>query len=73
MPDEAAAGLEVAEVAASSDPLPRRAEQLLAVLRRHVPFDSAWLGLADPQHPRYTTLAGADLADGTRAFFESPK
>ena len=73
MLDGATAGLEMAEIAASADPLPRRAEQLLAVLRRYIPFDSGWLALADPQHPRYTTLAGADLADGTRAFFESPQ
>jgi DNA-binding CsgD family transcriptional regulator len=73
MLDGATPGLELAEIAASADPLPRRAEQLLAVLRRYIPFDSGWLALADPQHPRYTTLASADLADGTRAFFESPQ
>jgi GAF domain-containing protein len=73
MLDGATAGLELAEIAASADPLPRRAEQLLAVLRRYIPFDSGWLALADPQHPRYATLASADLADGTRAFLESPE
>jgi DNA-binding CsgD family transcriptional regulator len=72
MPDGTTAGLELAEVAVSADPLPRRAEQLLAVLRRYIPFDSAWLALADPQHPCYATLASADLAATTRAFLESP-
>jgi DNA-binding CsgD family transcriptional regulator len=37
------AALEPAGIAASSDPLPRRGEQALAVLRRLVPFNSAWL------------------------------
>jgi DNA-binding CsgD family transcriptional regulator len=71
MPDNAVAGLDVAEIAASSLALPRRAEQMLAVLRRLVPFDGAWLALADPHHPRYTTAAAADLADSTLTFFTS--
>lgn len=66
------AALEMAEIAASSDPLPRRGEQALAVLRRVVPFDGAWLALVDPQHPEYTTLADTDLAEPTRAFLAGP-
>jgi DNA-binding CsgD family transcriptional regulator len=62
----------MAEIAASSDPLPRRGEQALAVLRRVVPFDSAWLALVDSRHPDYTTLADADLAESTRAFLAGP-
>src|SRR4051794_2398024 len=73
MPENAVADLDVAEIAASSLALPRRAEQMLTVLRRLVPFDGAWLALADPRHPRYTTAAAADLADSTLTFFTSPQ
>jgi hypothetical protein len=73
MLDNAVAELELAEVAVSDDAMSRRAEQLLQALCRYIPFDGAWLGLADPQHPRYTTLASAELADSTREFFESPQ
>jgi DNA-binding CsgD family transcriptional regulator len=72
MRDDGLAALEMAEIAASSDPLPRRGEQALAVLRRVVPFDSAWLALVDPRHPDYTTLADADLAESTRTFLAGP-
>jgi DNA-binding CsgD family transcriptional regulator len=72
MRDAAVLGRELTEVAASADTLPRRAEQLLAVLRRVVPFEGAWLALADLHHPVYTTLASADLTGSIVAFFESP-
>src|SRR4051795_11298055 len=73
MPENAVVDLDVAEIAASSLALPRRAEQMLTVLRRLVPFDGAWLALADPHHPRYATAAAADLADSTLTFFTSPQ
>ena len=73
MPENAVVDLDVAEIAASSLALPRRAEQMLTVLRRLVPFDGAWLALADPQHPRYATAAAADLADSTLTFFTGPQ
>jgi DNA-binding CsgD family transcriptional regulator len=72
MPDDGVAGLELAEIAASSEPLPRRAEELLGALRRVVPFDGAWLALADPHLPIYTSLSSADLADSTLAFLAGP-
>src|SRR3569833_564604 len=72
MGEDTLAVLEMAEIAASSDPLPRRAEQALAVLHRVVPFASAWLALVDPRHPDYTTLADAALATATRAFLAGP-
>src|ERR687890_429516 len=71
-PEDASAFLDLAEVAASADPLPRRAGESLRVLRRVVPFDGAWLALADPYHPSYTTLASADLADSTVTFLAGP-
>jgi DNA-binding CsgD family transcriptional regulator len=73
VPENAVAALDMAEIAASSLALPRRAEQMLTVLRRLVPFDGAWLALADPHHPRYATAAAAELADSTLTFFTSPQ
>ena len=73
MPEDAITGLELAEVAASSQPLAVRAEALLETLLRFVPFDGAWLALADPHVPSYTTGASADLADSTLTFLAGPK
>ena len=59
MRDDGLAALEMAEIAASSDPLPRRGG-------RHSPYCAGWsrstrrLALVDPRHPDYTTLADAD-------------
>ena len=50
--DDTVAALELTGVAASSDRLTRRAEQLLTVLRRVIPYESAWPVLSDPDHPR---------------------
>jgi hypothetical protein len=46
--DDTVAALELTGVAASSDPLTRRAEQLLTVLRRVIPYESARPVLSDP-------------------------
>jgi DNA-binding CsgD family transcriptional regulator len=54
---------ELAEIAASSIGLRQRADSFLASLRPRVPFDAAWMALADPQHPHYVTVADADLDD----------
>jgi DNA-binding CsgD family transcriptional regulator len=72
MPRDTVAERELAEIASSADPLPRRAEALLGVLRRVVPYDGAWLALADLHHPCYTMLASEDLADSTLTFLAGP-
>jgi DNA-binding CsgD family transcriptional regulator len=72
MSNESAAYAELAEVAASPDPLPKRAEALLHALRRLVPFDSAWLALADPQRSTYSSLAGTDVDKSTMTFLGGP-
>ena len=43
----------LAEIAASAGPTAERAQALLEVLRRLVPFDAAWMALADPQRRSY--------------------
>jgi hypothetical protein len=73
MADDAVAGLELAEVAGSSEPVAVRAEALLETLRRFVPFDGAWLALVDPQVPSYIAGASTELADSTLAFLAGPQ
>jgi DNA-binding CsgD family transcriptional regulator len=73
MADDAVAGLELAEVAGSSEPVAVRAEALLETLRRFVPFDGAWLALAAPEVPSYSAGASTDLADSTLAFLAGPQ
>jgi DNA-binding CsgD family transcriptional regulator len=63
----------LAEVAASTDALPRRAAALLEVLRRDLPYDGAWLALADPHDSGYRSLASADLDESTVSFLAGPR
>jgi DNA-binding CsgD family transcriptional regulator len=67
-----ALGTALARIAASSDPLPERARALLGALRPAVPFDAAWLALADPLRSSYSSLASADLDDGVVDFLSGP-
>jgi len=53
----------LAETAASAGATSERAQALLEVLRRVVPFDAAWIALADPFRSSYSSLASADLDD----------
>jgi hypothetical protein len=53
--------LELAEIADSTGSLSERAQQMLERLRHLVPFDAAWLALADPMSSSYTSLASTDL------------
>jgi len=69
----AIAGLELTEIADSTSPLPERSQEMLHNLRRHVPFDAAWLALADPMSSSYTALASTDLDHGTLEYLSGPK
>ena len=66
------ASLELAEVAASTSPLPRRSQEMLHSLRSLVPFDAAWLALADPMSSSYTCVASTDLDESTLQFLSGP-
>src|SRR5690242_981047 len=68
-----AMGLELAEVAASTGPLPQRSLAMLQNLRRVVPFDGAWLALAEPMSSSYTSLASSDLDHRTVEYLSGPK
>jgi DNA-binding CsgD family transcriptional regulator len=62
----------LAETAASAGTTSERAHALLEVLRRVVPFDAAWLALADPLRSSYSSLASADLDDCVVDFLSGP-
>jgi DNA-binding CsgD family transcriptional regulator len=64
--------LELTEAAASAGPLPQRAEALLGALRRVVPYDGAWLALAEPHRHGYVTAGSVDLSVATVAHLSGP-
>ena len=67
------ASLELAEIADSTGPLSERAQEMLERLRRLVPFDAAWLALADPMGSGYTSLASTDLDERTLQYLSGPE
>jgi DNA-binding CsgD family transcriptional regulator len=73
MPSDRDEHLQFREIAASSAPLPQRAEALLTAMRRLVPFDSAWVAVADPHNNSYWSLAGTDLDRQTETYLSGPK
>ena len=62
----------IAEIAASPRPVHERGLALLTELRKHLPFDSAWLSLADPEGADYPTLASDSLDPGVEGFLCGP-
>lgn len=56
---------ELAEIAAAPGRLSERAQALLHELARQVPFDAAWLALADPVGSGYSSLASSSLDERT--------
>src|SRR3954464_7689338 len=65
--------LELTEIADSTSSLPERAQGMLQRLRGLVPFDAAWLAIADPMGSSYSTLASTDLDDSTLQYLSGPK
>jgi DNA-binding CsgD family transcriptional regulator len=68
MRSQQASELLLAETAASTGTTAERAQALLEGLRRLVPFDGAWLGLADPLGHGYHSLASVGLDGPTVEF-----
>src|SRR3954447_21305287 len=64
---------EIAEIADSTSSLSERTQEMLEKLRRLVPFDAAWLALADPMSSSYTSLASTDLDERTLQYLSGPK
>jgi DNA-binding CsgD family transcriptional regulator len=61
------------EIACCSGPLRQRAKALLDTLHHLVPFDGAWVALADPQGKSYESLAATDLDDHMLEYLSGPK
>ncbi len=68
-----APALRLAEIAATPGRLPDRAEALLDELRRHIPFDAAWMALADPLGSGYSSLASTSLDRSTVQYLSGPE
>jgi DNA-binding CsgD family transcriptional regulator len=62
----------LAETAASAGTTSERAQALLEGLQRVVPFDGAWLALADPLGHGYHSLASVGLDGPTVEFLSGP-
>jgi DNA-binding CsgD family transcriptional regulator len=62
----------LAESATSTGTTSERAQALLAGLRRVVPFDGAWLALADPLGHGYDSLASVDVDVPIVEFLSGP-
>src|SRR3954447_4926950 len=63
---------EMIEIAASTAPLPERAQGLLQRLNRWVPSDAAWLALCDPQSNVYATVASTGLDRSVIDYLDRP-
>jgi len=63
---------ELADVGAMAAGLDQRAEAVLEVLGRILPFDAGWLAVRDPERRRHVPLATSGAADPLRRYFESP-
>ena len=64
--------LELAEIADSPSPVSERAQCMVERLRHLVPFDAAWLALADPVSSTFTSLASTDLDESTLQYLSGP-
>jgi DNA-binding CsgD family transcriptional regulator len=64
--------LTLGEIAATTEPLSSRAEALLVELGRTIPFDSAWMALADPLGTGYSSLASTALDESTVRYLSGP-
>jgi hypothetical protein len=63
----------LAQIAVTPGTLQQRAEEILAVLGRVLPYDAAWLAVRDPEQGRHTPLATAGAAEPLRAYFQTPE
>ena len=68
-----ASELLLAESAVSTGTTSERAQSMLEALRTVVPFDGAWLALADPLGHGYHSLASVDLDDRVVDLFSGPQ
>ncbi|MFJ6654097.1 response regulator transcription factor [Microbacterium sp. NPDC091313] len=67
------AALQLAEISARPGPAHERARALLDELHHYVPFDGAWMALAEPDGTGYTSLASSDLDVSSVRYLSGPQ
>lgn len=65
--------LRVAEIAARPGPVHERAQAMLDELHHHIPFDGAWMALAEPDGAGYTSLASTHLDGPSLRYLSGPQ
>src|SRR4051812_25970786 len=63
---------ELIEIAASTAPLPERAQHLLQRIDRWVPSEAAWLALSDPPSNVYATVGSTGLDQSVLDYLDRP-
>src|SRR3954453_13704837 len=63
---------ELIEIAASTAPLPERAQHLLQGIDRWVPSEAAWLALSDPPSNVYATVGSTGLDQSVLDYLDRP-
>ena len=64
---------QLAEIAARPGPVHERAQAMLDELHHHIPFDGAWMALAEPDGAGYTSLASTDLDGPSLRYLSGPQ
>lgn len=67
------AALQIAEIAARPGPVHERAQAMLDELHHHIPFDGAWMALAEPRGTGYSSLASTDLEASSVRYLSGPQ
>lgn len=67
------AAVQLAEIAARPCPTGERAQALLDELQQHLPFDGAWMALAEPDGSGYTSVASTDLDETSVRYLSGPQ
>lgn len=67
------ASVRLAEIAATPGRLSQRAQAMLHELGRHIPFDAAWMALAEPLGSGYSSLASTSLDKSTVQYLSGPE
>lgn len=64
---------QLAEIAARAGPVHDRAQAMLDELHDHIPFDGAWMALAELGGTTYSSVASTDLDDSSFRNLSSPQ
>lgn len=65
--------LQLAAIATRPGPVHERAQAMLDELRNQIPFDGAWMALAEPGGTGYTSIASTDLEASSVRYLSGPQ